>query len=136
MIIRKFDISDQENVINLWIDCKLIAPQNDPHKDIERKLKTDPELFLIGEKSGQIIASVMAGYEGHRGWINYLAVSPDHRKQQYGRKMMDAAQELLLQKGCPKINLQIRKTNRQAIEFYQSLGFTDDHVISLGKKIE
>jgi len=91
--------------------CGLTAPQNNPRKDIKRKMKVDPDLFLIGELSEKIIATVMGGYEGHRGWINYLAVSPEYRKKGYGRKIMESIEFCLKEKGCPKINLQVRKTN-------------------------
>ena len=79
MIVRIFALTDKAAVISLWEACELLAPQNDPGKDIDRKLAVNPELFLVGEDQGEVIASVMGGYEGHRGWINYLAVSPNHR---------------------------------------------------------
>lgn len=78
----------------------------------------------------------MAGYEGHRGWINYLAVAPEHQRKGTGRLMMQEAERLLLEAGCPKINLLVRTTNSEAIEFYQHLGYTVDDVVSLGKRLE
>ena len=77
----------------------------------------------------------MAGYEGHRGWINYLAVSPDLQRQGIARKMMDEAETKLSSLGCPKINLQIRSTNTQVIDFYKSIGYSDDEVLSMGKRL-
>ena len=136
MNIRPFQISDQDAVIQLWIDCELVVPQNDPKKDIERKLRVNPELFLVGELDGKIISTCMAGYEGHRGWINYLAVSPDLQRNGYAKDIMSRAEQLLAEAGCPKINLQIRSTNTKVIDFYKSIGFSDDHVMSLGKRLE
>jgi ribosomal protein S18 acetylase RimI-like enzyme len=136
MITRPFDKSDQQAVIDLWIDCGLVVPWNDPVKDIERKLKVDPDLFLIGELDGEIVASVMGGYDGHRGWINYLAVSPRHQRKGYGRLIMEAVELAIAQKGCPKINLQIRAANTDIASFYQSIGYDIDNVIGLGKRLE
>ena len=85
-----------------------IRPWNDPRTDIERKLRVDPELFLVAVEEDLVVGSVMAGYEGHRGWINYLAVDPSRRRQGLGTRLMDEAEGLLAERGCPKINLQIR----------------------------
>ncbi len=136
MITRPFDKSDQQAVIDLWIDCGLVVPWNDPVKDIERKLKVDPDLFMVGELDGEIVASVMGGYEGHRGWINYLAVSPHHQRKGYGRLIMEAVELAIAQKGCPKINLQIRGSNTDIASFYQSIGYDIENVIGLGKRLE
>ncbi|MEM7343031.1 MAG: GNAT family acetyltransferase [Chloroflexota bacterium] len=136
MKIRPFQESDQAAVIDLWKACGLVVPWNDPAKDIARKLKVDPDLFLVGVLDDTIIASVMGGYEGHRGWINYLAVSPDHQRKAYGHAMMDAVEARIKAKGCPKINLQIRSSNTQVIAFYQALGYVEDKVVSFGKRLE
>lgn len=136
MTIRPYEPSDQEQVIQLWIDCGLAVPHNNPIRDIERKLEVNPEWFLIGETAGRIIATCMAGYEGHRGWINYLAVSPGEQRKRHATALMDRAEALLRAAGCPKINLQIRASNRQVLAFYQSIGFKTDDVISMGKRLE
>ena len=136
MNIRPFELKDEEQVIALWQACKLTVPWNDPKKDIQRKLKVNPELFLVGELDGNIVASCMGGYEGHRGWVNYLAVSPSHQKQGYGKQMMEAIEVKLREMGCPKINLQVRETNQEVIEFYKSIGYNIDHVIGMGKRLE
>ena len=135
LLIRPFHSKDEAAVIELWHQCGLIVPQNDPKKDIERKLKINSELFLIGELDNQIIASCMAGYEGHRGWINYLAVAPHKQRNGIATQMMDYVEKLLHEIGCPKINLQIRSTNLKVIEFYKSIGFVQDDVLSFGKRI-
>jgi ribosomal protein S18 acetylase RimI-like enzyme len=113
-----------------------VAPQNNSKRDIERKLKVNPDLFLVGELEGKVIATCMAGYEGHRGWINYLAVSPKRRRQGYAARMMQEAEKILREAGCPKINLQIRTSNTDVIEFYKAVGFKMDDVVSMGKRLE
>ena len=136
MKIREFIEKDTEAVIALWVRCRLVVPSNNPQKDIERKLKVDRDLFLVGTLENKIVATVMGGYDGHRGWINYLAVDPDYRNNGYGRLIMEEVELRIRTKGCSKINLQVRATNKAVIEFYQSLGYSDDHVIGLGKRLE
>ena len=134
--IRAYTPDDEDQVIKLWIDCGLVVPQNDPIKDIHRKLKVNPEWFLIGEICGELIATCMAGYEGHRGWINYLAVSPEFQRKGYALEIMQKAEELLSAAGCPKINLQVRTSNIKVIEFYNSIGYNIDALTRLGKRLE
>ncbi len=134
--IRSFEDRDGDEVVQLWRHCRLITPWNDPYKDIARKKAVDPELFLVGLVEGVLVATVMAGYEGHRGWINYLAVAKTARRCGYGSQMMAAAEKLLRTRGCPKINLLVRRTNGETAGFYASLGFSQDEVISLGKRLE
>lgn len=136
MNVRVYNKSDKEEVISLWNECGLVAPQNDPAKDIERKLKVDPDLFLVGVNENGIVASVMGGYEGHRGWINYLAVRPSEQRNGYGQSIMKAVEALIKAKGCPKINLQIRATNEAVIAFYTAIGYDNDNVVGLGKRLE
>lgn len=136
MKIRPFEDDDEDAVVELWSRCGLLRPWNDPHKDIARKRNVQRELFLVGTMEDKLVASVMVGYEGHRGWINYLAVDPDHRRLGLGRALMDVAEERLRDMGCPKINLQIRKDNLEAIAFYEQLGYTDDSVVSYGKRLQ
>lgn len=136
MQIEEFNEQDKDELISLWTRCSLTAPQNDPYKDIQRKLKVDPDLFLVGKFDGKIVATVMGGYEGHRGWINYLAVDPNFRKKGLGKEIMIEIEKKLKAKGCPKINLQVRETNLEVIKFYEAIGFKNDHVISLGKRLE
>lgn len=135
MHIRPFTDADEDAVVSLWHACGLTRPWNDPHRDIARKRAVQPELFLVGAVDGRVLGSVMAGYEGHRGWINYLAVHPDVQRQGHATRLMAAAEAGLLAVGCPKINLQIRATNAAVIAFYERLGFSDDRVVSLGKRL-
>jgi len=135
VLIRSFRTSDEDAVIALWRECGLTRAWNDPRKDITRKLTVQPELFLVGELDGKVIATLMAGYEGHRGWVNYLAVAPKHRRQGFGRVLMQEAEERLLALGCPKMNIQVRNSNAEALAFYRGIGYVQDEAISLGKRL-
>ena len=135
LLIRPYQDQDEKSVIRLWHNCNLVVPQNDPKLDIERKSKVNPDLFLVGLIEGKIIATAMGGYEGHRGWINYLAVSKEIRQKGVGRRIVEKVQAKLSKLGCPKINVQIRLSNQDAIEFYRKIGFTVDDVISMGKRL-
>jgi ribosomal protein S18 acetylase RimI-like enzyme len=122
-------------VIDLWQRCNLTRPQNNPKKDIERKLKVNPELFLVGLIDGKVAATVMYSYDGHRAWVNYLGVDPACRRKGLGRQMMDAVEKKVRPLGCPKINLQVRKDNLNAVNFYERIGYKMDEVISMGKRL-
>lgn len=135
MNIRSFDAADTQAVVALWEACELTRPWNNPERDIQRKVQVNDELFLVAELDGAIIGSVMGGYDGHRGWINYLAVSPDEQKKGIGKALMDAVQERLLTLECPKINLQVRHGNDAVIAFYEAIGYTDDQCRSYGKRL-
>ncbi|MBN1176723.1 MAG: GNAT family acetyltransferase [Dehalococcoidales bacterium] len=135
MLIKSY-IPEYENaVIDLWERCGLTVTWNNPKLDIERKMKVDPELLLVGLLDGRIIASAMGGYESHRGWVNYLAIDPEYREKGLGRQMMDAIEAKLRERGCPKINLQIRSSNSEALAFYDKIGYKADDVVSMGKRL-
>ena len=136
MLVRPYRTDDEESLVSLWQVCELTVPWNNPHKDIARKLQVQPELFLVGILDSRLIATVMGGYDGHRGWINYLAVHPDFQGNGYGQEIMNSVETGLREMGCPKINLQIRAGNNKIASFYQKLGFTNDHVVSMGKRLE
>lgn len=135
MIIRPFTEQDRRELIALWKECGLVAPQNDPNKDIDRKLQVDPELFLVGTVDDKIVATVMGGYEGHRGWINYLGVKKSYRKKGLAKELLKVLEQMLRERGCPKINLMVRTSNREVIRFYQSIGFIQDDIIGMGKRL-
>jgi ribosomal protein S18 acetylase RimI-like enzyme len=136
LTIRSYRAEDGEPLVALWERCGLVRPNNDPRKDIARKQHEHPEWLLVGLFNDAVIASVMIGYEGHRGWINYLAVCPQYEKRGYGRRLMEEAERLLRAAGCPKINLQVRRTNREVLGFYRAIGYAVDEVVSLGKRLE
>jgi ribosomal protein S18 acetylase RimI-like enzyme len=136
LLIRSYRPDDENEVIDLWFQCNLVVPHNNPRRDIQRKLKVNPEWFLVGVLDGEIIATCMAGYEGHRGWINYLAVSPQYRRRGIAATIMKEAENRLRAVGCPKINLQIRASNIEVVRFYQSIGYSEDSVVNMGKRLE
>ncbi len=136
MEIRTFAVSDADAVVALWQRCELTRPWNDPHKDIARKVSVADDLFLVGTEAGTVISSVMAGYDGHRGWVNYLAVDPDRRGHGAARALMAEAETRLAARGCPKVNLQVRDTNTEVLAFYERLGYVVDAAVSMGKRLE
>ncbi len=135
LVIRSFVEADSADVIALWEQAGLTRPWNDPAQDIARKLVVDPELFLVGCADGKLVASAMGGYDGHRGWVNYLAVDASCRGHGFARQIMDHLEEMLLARGCPKLNLQVRAGNTEALAFYEAAGYARDDVVSLGKRL-
>jgi ribosomal protein S18 acetylase RimI-like enzyme len=135
MKITAYKPEHESEVIALWQRCNLTRPQNNPKKDIERKLKVNPELFLVGLNDGKVVATVMGGYDGHRGSVYYLGVDPAHQRKGLGLKMMEAIEERLLAKGCPKINLMIRNDNQKAEDFYMSIEYKRDECFEMGKRL-
>ena len=135
LTIRTCCASDEADLIQLWIDCGLTRPWNNPKQDIDRKLAFQSEGFLVGEVEGKLVASVMAGYDGHRGWIYYLAVHPEKQRHGYGEQMMDAAEAYLRSLGAPKINLEVRVGNEKVIRFYEAIGYKDNEIVGWGKRL-
>ena len=125
----------QADVIALWEDCGLDVPWNDPVKDIERKCLHSPDMFLVALEHAQLVGTIMGGYDGHRGWINYLAVHADWRHRSLGRRLVSEIESRLLALGCPKINLQIRESNAGAAAFYEKIGYNPSATISYGKRL-
>lgn len=133
--IRPYQVSDQAAVVALWQACGLTRPWNDPIRDIERKLAVQRDLFLVATAGSQLVASAMVGYDGHRGWVNYLAVHPQCQGRGFGRELMAYIEARLLEMGCPKLNLQVRSGNAGVIGFYQRLGYGVDETVSMGKRL-
>lgn len=133
--IREYAKADEAQVVALWRECGLQRSWNDPHLDIERKQAIGDTLFLVAELDGSVVGTLMAGYDGHRGSINYVGVLPSHRKLGIGLGLMSEAERRLLKLGCPKINLQIRLDNLEAVEFYRRLGYETFDVIDMGKRL-
>ncbi|AMA59540.1 GNAT family acetyltransferase [Bradyrhizobium sp. CCGE-LA001] len=115
--------ADVEDVVALWQRCGLTRPWNDPHADIALARRRDNSTILLGRDDGAIVASVMVGHDGHRGWVYYVAVDPDCQKCGYGRVIMAAAEDWLRRAGIAKLQLLVRRENAQANAFYGSLGF-------------
>ena len=135
MEIRVFVEADTDAVIDLWNLADLTRPNNDPSLDIKRKMNDSPWGFLVAMEGKTIIGSIMVGYDGHRGWINYLACHPNHRRRGVAKSLMNEAKKLLLERGCPKINLQVRSGNESAVKFYASIGYLEDNVTSFGLRL-
>ena len=135
-MIRVFREADRDAVVALWNACDLVVPWNVPEDDIAKKLAFQPALFFVAEHAGEVVGSVMAGYEGHRGQINYLAVRPDLQGSGLGRELMEFAENRLRELAAPKINLQVRARNRGVIAFYESLGYSVDDTVNLGKRLD
>jgi ribosomal protein S18 acetylase RimI-like enzyme len=136
VIVRAFRETDEARVIELWMFGGLLKPWNDPKKDIARKLQVQRELFLVAELEGVVVGVVMGGYEGHRGWVNYLAVDIGQRRRGIGTALMRDVERRLRLLGCPKINLQIRRENTAVQAFYAAIGFSEDEAVSMGKRLE
>lgn len=134
-VVRPFEEGDREALVALWVACDLTRAWNDPDRDIDRKLAHDAEDLLVLERSSEIIGSTMVGYDGHRGWINYLAVHPSCRRQGHARQLLAEAERRLCERGCAKVNLQVRSANVQALGFFSRIGYVPDEVIGLGKRL-
>jgi ribosomal protein S18 acetylase RimI-like enzyme len=135
MEIRNYRDSDFDAVMSLWNACGLIVPGTDYGLDIGKKMEFQPGLFFVGTISGDLAGTIMAGYDGRRGWLNCLAVVPSCRNMGFGRMLVKHAIERLALLGCVKVNLQVRRTNSSVIEFYRKLGFEEESVLSLGKRL-
>lgn len=136
MNIGLFQQSDTESVIALWKQVfSDKQPHNNPALVINQKLATQPELFFVAEIDSVIVGTIMAGYDGHRGWLYTVAVNPQYRRRSIGTKLVQHAEKALTAMGCLKINLQVRASNAEVVEFYQKLGYQTDGNISMGKVV-
>ncbi|AYM95732.1 GNAT family acetyltransferase [Acidovorax sp. 1608163] len=140
LCIRTFDSADESEVVALWHACGLVRPWNDPYKDIERKRSFQPGLFLVATQADAagvevLVGSAMAGYDGHRGSVYYLAVAPEHQRAALGRRLMQEVEQRLLALGCPKVNVLVRTSNVQVLGFYDALGYAQDEAFCLGKRL-
>lgn len=134
--IRAYNQKDCEGVVALWDLVFPNAPaHNDPNRDIQSKLGVQPELFFVAESDQRIIGTAMAGYDGHRGWVYYVAVHPDFRRKRLGTALMKEAEEALKVVGCQKLNLQIRADNAEVQAFYESMEYRVEERISMGKRL-
>lgn len=138
--IREFEASDTEAAVALWQACGLTRPWNDPRADIARKLAVQPELFLVAEHRASpgapgLVGTVMAGYDGHRGWMYYLASDSERRGEGIGRALVAEVERRLEVMGCPKTQLMVRSDNAQAVGFCEALGYETNEVLVLGKRL-
>ena len=139
--IRPFASADELAAVTLWRDCGLVRPWNDPHKDLARKRLVQSELFLVAVGPGEggaaatLVGTAMAGYDGHRGSVYYLAVASLHQRLALGRHLMREVEQRLMDLGCPKCNVLVRSGNAQVLDFYDKLGYQRDEAFSLGKRL-
>jgi ribosomal protein S18 acetylase RimI-like enzyme len=136
--IRAFEETDRAAVVALWHRVGLTRPWNDPDRDIDRKVADSPWGLLVAEDGARVIATAMVGYDGHRGTVNYLGVDPAWRGRGIGGALMDHAEALLLARGCPKINVQVRGDNSEVIAFYEQRGYSLEppaHAVNLGRRL-
>jgi ribosomal protein S18 acetylase RimI-like enzyme len=129
--IRPLVDADVDAVVALWHAVGLTRPWNDPHEDIRRARAVWPELLLVAEHDGSVVGTVMAGYDGHRGWLHYVAsVRPGA-----GRALVGEAERRLVALGCPKVMLMVRPDNAGVLDYYDSLGYDRDGVMVAGKRL-
>lgn len=133
--IRPFELPDTEAVVSLWQATGLTRPWNNPYQDIRRKLAVQPELFLVALDGVTVVGSVMAGYDGHRGWLYYLASAPERRGEGIARRLVGEAEERLTAMGCPKVQLMVRPENNSAHGFYEALGYETFETWATGKRL-
>jgi ribosomal protein S18 acetylase RimI-like enzyme len=136
MIIRPYEDQDEQAVIVLW-NAVLpdSAPHNDPATSIRNKLAVERDLFFVADVDGEVAGTVMGGYDGHRGWIYSVAVHPQYRHQGIGGALIRHMEAALIERGCLKVNLQVRASNAEVIAFYETLGFHVEEIISMGKRL-
>ena len=135
--IRPYDSADELAVVALWRE---VFPDDPPHHDpaetIRLKIETQPELFFVATKVGIVVGTIMAGFDGHRGWLYRVAVNPAHQRHGIGTALVRRAEQELITRGAPKINLQVRSSNGQVATFYERLGFVVEERVSMGKRIQ
>jgi ribosomal protein S18 acetylase RimI-like enzyme len=134
--IRPYRDGDHDGVVALWSRVFAGDPAwNAPAEMIRRKLAVQRELFLVGLVAEQVVATVLAGFDGVRGWIHHLAVAPEQRRRGIATRMMALAEAGLVGLGCPKVNLQVRATNAGVVAFYRALGYAVEERVSMGKRL-
>ena len=133
--IDLYQAGDEAAIVELWQQCGLVVPWNNPLTDIARKIANSPELFFTGRIDGKLVASCMAGYDGHRGWIYFLAVANSEQRKGFATQLVAHVEAQLIELGCPKLELMVRDRNREVIEFYQAIGFNLDPVRVLSKRL-
>lgn len=135
MEIRIFRQQDFDEVITLWDRCELLRPWNDPEMAIERKINHDISLFLVAEINGEIVGTIMGGYDGHNGSACYLGVHPDYRGRGIANALLNRLEKKLIARGCPKINIMIDSDNDVLQGMYERLGYENEELLSMGKRL-
>ncbi len=135
MEIRVFRQQDFEEVITLWERCDLLRSWNDPEMDIERKMQCGADLFLVAEVSGEVVGSIMGGYDGHWGSAYYLGVHPDFRGRGIANALLNRLEKKLIARGCPKIHIMVREENDVVTGMYERLGYESSDTVLMGKRL-
>ena len=131
--IRQFVIEDTDAVLEVWSLAGMTTPERNPRADIQKKLRHSPESFFVGVLEGKVVATVMVGYDGHRGWIYSLAVRPDLQRKGIGRQMMEEAENWLRQHGCPRVKLQVDEARGDVAGVCRKLGYEVQPLVSMAK---
>lgn len=134
--IRDLRTDEAERAVQLWAQCGLTRPWNDPHRDLTRALATPSSTVLAAVEADALIGTAMTGHDGHRGWVYYLAVAPDRRRDGVGRQLMAACEAWLRAQGAPKIQLMVRQDNTAVVDFYAALGYADQQTVVLGRFLD
>lgn len=136
IVIRPFQAADEADITALWEEVfPNPSPWNNATDDIRRKQAVQPELFFVAVQNEKIIGTAMGGYDGHRGWVYYLGVHPEFRRSGVGSRLMQSVEEALIAIGCSKLNLQVRASNVDVVNFYQQLGYSTEERVSMGKRL-
>ena len=136
MQIRLYDAADEQAVIALWKEVLPdSAPHNDPATAIRRKLAVERDLFFVAADAATVVGTVLGGYDGHRGWVYALAVTPAHQRQGIGTALVRCVEDALAGRGCLKVNLQVRASNAGVVAFYEKLGYEVEERVSMGKRL-
>ena len=134
--IRPYEEEDEKGVVALWREVFPDAPPwNEPREDIRRKLTVQRELFFVAVNEEGLVGTALAGFDGHRGWVHLVAVSPRHRRRGIGAALMKRVERGLVRIGCGKLNLQVRETNREVVAFYEKLGYQVEDRVSMAKRL-
>jgi len=133
MAIREFRLEDYSAVISLWQDAGLELNRSDSFEGLKRKLERDADLFLVAEDDGQILAAIMAGFDGRRGWVYHMAVHPFGQGRGWGKKLLEELENRFRAKGCEKVNLLVEPSYLQVVAFFERLGYRRDDLIFMEK---
>jgi ribosomal protein S18 acetylase RimI-like enzyme len=136
MHIRPYQDADEPAVIALWNEVLPdSAPHNDPATTIRKKLAVERDLFFVAVAEEAVVGTVLGGYDGHRGWVYAVAVRPQHRRRGVGGALLRRLEAALVERGCLKVNLQVRAANAGVVAFYEKLGYAVEERVSMGKRL-
>jgi hypothetical protein len=136
LIIGDLHEDEIDVAVDLWREVNLTRPWNDPHADARLAMAGPTSTILAGHLDGRLVATVMVGADGHRGWVYYLGVLPDCRGRRFGEAMMRAAEQWIIARGMPKLQLMVRHDNAAAIGFYEAIGYKQEGVAVLSKRFD